>query len=131
MANTERGEITVILSDKEYILRPTFEALCDLEDRTKKPITQIMQQLFQGELSIKVLAIIVWAGIRGSMGDKSPTLDEVGNMMVEDGIFKVINQGGGNGATETNAIALFISKAIGADEVGTQQGKRGKKQVSA
>lgn len=124
MANTERDEVTIFLGGKEYIMRPTWEALCDLEDRTHLYITEIMQQLFEGKLSIKVMGIIVWAGIRGSMEDKAPTLKEVGNMMVEDGLFKVINQGGGNGA-QTNVIATFLAKGIGADDLG-ERGKAGK-----
>lgn len=51
MANVERGEGSVTWGGKTYTLRPTFDALCELEERLNKPIDQIMREMQEGRLS--------------------------------------------------------------------------------
>lgn len=127
MANQERGEINLTLGGKEYVLRPTFEALCEMEDRLGITITDLIMEFAAGKVSIKKVGTVVWAGIYGSMGDKAPTLREVGDMLVKDGMMTVITQGGTNGTNKTNSLSQFLIQAIGADEPARDKGKKAEK----
>jgi hypothetical protein len=107
MANDQRGEVSLKLGGKEYILRPSFEALCELENRLNTTIPQLIVDLQTGIVSIKALATIIWAGIWGYDKDRAPTIIEVGEMVVSDGMINVISQGAVDDI-ETGPIVNFL-----------------------
>lgn len=51
MANQERGELGVTVGGKTYTLRPTFDAICNLEEAAGKPIAEILTGVQEGRMS--------------------------------------------------------------------------------
>ena len=49
MANRERGEIGVEVEGKPYTLRPSFNAICELENITGKTIEDLFDLIEQGQ----------------------------------------------------------------------------------
>ena len=93
MANQQRGEVTLELVGKKYTLRPTFEALCELEDRLNLGILEIFNILHGGDIRLRFISAVVWSGIWGYDKDKAPSYEEVGDMVMKTGIANVIHQG--------------------------------------
>lgn len=122
MANKQRGEVTINLDDTNYTLRPSFEALCEIEDRLDTSIPALISQFQQGNVRIKSLAIVVWAGVWAIQKDKAPTIPQFGEMINRKGLLNVMKDDKGG----PSPIATFLSKGIlgekQAEEVIKQQG---------
>jgi hypothetical protein len=91
MANKFRREVKVKLDGREYTLRPSFEAMCDFEDKAETTAFVVMGKLKKGEgAPLKTVAAALWAGIRHS-GDykenilSAPSFVEVGEMVQSEG----------------------------------------------
>lgn len=72
MANAERGEVGVEVGGKLYTLRPTFDALCELESIENKPIDAIFTMIQEGRLSS--LRAVVWCLLQDEHAAEFPTL---------------------------------------------------------
>lgn len=72
MANQEKGEVGVVVGGKQYTLRPTFDALCNLEDVAGKPMHQIQEEIGQGRLS--GLRSVVFSLLQDQHGQEIRTL---------------------------------------------------------
>ncbi len=66
-------------------MRPTFAANLDVEDQLKLTHFQLLQKVARYELTIKELAVIFHAGLKG--GGEKLTIAEVGAMLCEDGVY--------------------------------------------
>lgn len=74
MANPERGEVGVIVGGKGYTLRPTFDALCELEELVGKPLHELLQGIQQGRLS--GLRAVVWCFLQDQHSDEIKVLKD-------------------------------------------------------
>lgn len=74
MANPERGEVGVVVGDKVYTLRPTFDALCELETLIDKPLHDIMAGVEQGRVS--GLRAVVWCLLQDAHAGEIRTLKD-------------------------------------------------------
>lgn len=83
MANPERGEVGVTLGDKVYTLRPTFDALCELEGIENKPIDQILTTIEQGRLSS--VRAVVWCLLQDDHATEFPTLKHASRFIEQIG----------------------------------------------
>jgi len=92
MANSQRGEVSINLSGKTYIMRPSFEALCELEDVLNTTLPQLVIDLQTGSVSLKKVTAVVWSGIWGYNKDEAPSINEIGQMVVDDGMLNIVNQ---------------------------------------
>ena len=102
MANPHRGEVEITLAGKTYTMRPTFEALCEIEDRTGVGLAVQLRRFAEGTFGVRDVAAILSAGIRAS--DKAaPGIDEIGQIIVEEGI-----------APFAEAIGVFLAGTVGA-----------------
>lgn len=79
MANVERGEASLKWGDKVYTLRPTFDALCELEERLNKPIDQIMGEMQQGRLSS--VRSVMWCLLQDEHASDFPTLKHASRLI--------------------------------------------------
>lgn len=79
MANPERGEGSVTWGDKVYTLRPTFDALCELEERLNRPIDQIMGEMEQGRLSS--VRSVMWCLLQDEHAAEFPTLKHASRLI--------------------------------------------------
>lgn len=64
MTNTARGDIAIKLDGQDYIIRPTFQCLCDIESATGTPVLALAERLADGNISLTDIASIVEAGIK-------------------------------------------------------------------
>ncbi len=80
-----RGEVKVLLGGVERTMRPTFAANQDIEDQLKLTHFQLLQKVAKYELTIKQIAIIFQAALKG--GGEKLTVDQVGEMLCEIGVY--------------------------------------------
>lgn len=83
MANRERGEVSVSVGDRRFTLRPSFNALCNLEEITGKDIEQMLAMIDRGFIS--GVRAVVWTLLQDKHGDEIKTLEDAGNWLVEAG----------------------------------------------
>ncbi len=83
--NKARGEITLSLGGRDWVLRPTFQALCEIESALGEGLIALVRRLAQGSVGVRDVAVIVHAGIKAA-DKKPPSYDTVGEMVIEAGI---------------------------------------------
>lgn len=74
MANPERGEVGVTIGEKVYNLRPTFDALCELEALVDKPLHEVMRGVEQGRVS--GLRSVIWCLLQDEHSAEIKTLKD-------------------------------------------------------
>jgi len=126
MANEQRGEVSIKLNDKEYTMRPTFEALCELENRLNTTIPQLIVDLQTGIVSIKAVATIIWAGIWGYNKEEAPSIIEVGEMVVSDGMINIIGRGVEDDVETGPIVGFLIYGATGKNPTEAKEEKQEK-----
>ena len=108
MANKERGEVAVSIGGKDYILRPSFSALVEIERRTGQTILEIATNLSAARIGVADLVAVLFSAIKAGQTDW-PEYDVLGEMVVKAGVAELIGPVGGfivsalNGGQETNA----------------------------
>lgn len=107
MANKQRGEVTIVLSGREYTLRPTFDALCQIEDMLHKTILEVVSDLQDQKISVRALAVIAHAGIRAVEGDKAPTISQLGEAIVSEGLMRAMT-----GVNNHEGLLTFLLNGI-------------------
>jgi hypothetical protein len=83
--NPERGEVTIMLDGRSWVLRPTWQAIAEIEAATDKPIMVLIREVSVARYRATELAAIVAAGLRGA-GEKGVQLDKVGESIVRAGL---------------------------------------------
>ena len=88
MANKHKGEVTFETDGKNYTLRFSTNAICELEGVLDRSIISISQDLINAEkdperLRFSTMRAILWAGLREH--HPSLTLAEAGDVMTEMG----------------------------------------------
>lgn len=109
MANKYRGEVNITLAGEKYVLRPTFEALCELEERAGEPILSIMSGMQDGKIRLKDMALIIWSGMYGYDAASAPSIDTVGAMILETGLLNVMQEVDKSGI---NPVTEFLMNGI-------------------
>ena len=102
MHNPERGEVTVRLGGEDHVLRPTFQALCEIEAATGEKLVPLVQAFAAGRYGARDLAIVVTAGLRGA-GERDAKVETVGAMLAGQGF---ADQG------TLQAVVTFLSNAL-------------------
>ena len=93
--NQYKGEVKAKLGDKERTFRLTFESIVNIENRTKRSVIELTNDMAQVKYSFKELLVILHEGL---LGAKVNVIQEaVGDMIMESGIVK---------ASETAGIVL-------------------------
>ena len=62
--NSERGEFSLVLDGERFGLRPTFEALSEIEAETGRGLIELAQAALAGKLITSELGMIACAFIR-------------------------------------------------------------------
>lgn len=102
--NPERGDVPVMLDGNEYILRPSFEALVEIEERLGMGLVPLARRFMDGQFGIRDVTAVVAAGIGGS-GQRVP--DDLGNLVVRAGIMSF-----------AEALGVFLANALQGDASG-------------
>jgi len=87
--NPYRDEFLLVLSGKTFRMRPTFDALAQMEGETGVDLLALATRLSSGEVGLKLCAAVVAAGIRGAGGTVPRDL---GQMILAEGIVSVLKQ---------------------------------------
>jgi len=95
MANIERGEVLLVVGEREYTLRPTTNAIRDIERRLGKSYGQIIQAL--DTYDIDALTHMMFAVLQPHHAREFKTPNDVGTL---------IDAGGGINNTRIFSAAL-------------------------
>jgi hypothetical protein len=76
MANRERGEVSIEVGGTTYTLRPTINAICDVEDLTGDSFTQLAQRAGAGD--IRSMRALLWAYLQEQHSDEIKTVRDAG-----------------------------------------------------
>lgn len=105
MANKSIGEITLILDGREFLLRPSFKALNEIEDRCEMSLLGLTELITKHQLRVKHVSGIIWGGILGGAeetGVPPPfSFEELHEKILEVGYMKM-----------TTTAILFLNGAI-------------------
>lgn len=63
-ANEVRGEVSLSLEGVEYVLRPSYEAIMEVEDQTGKGILDLARDAQSGDLTLRQVSQVAAAFIR-------------------------------------------------------------------
>jgi len=113
MANRQRGEVTITLDGKEYVMRPTFEALCEIEDKLDAAIPDLIMLFKDGNIRLKHVAAIVWGGLWGYDKNQAPTFSQVGELISKTGLINILGYGMEDGS---NPIVMFMTYGLLGDK---------------
>ncbi len=108
MANLQRGEIPIKLDGVEYTLRPTFNAICEIESRTGLGIAQLILKAESGNTTLKDVVYIIWAGIKAHDKRLQLSFDETLDLIQEETFASVLLQK----HEDENVIANFLLNCI-------------------
>lgn len=89
MTNTPRGDIAITLDKQDYLIRPTFQALCEIEAATGKPILSLAEIMADGKITLTEMAAIIEAGIKAG-SYVSVNKEVIGKEMLKMGITGVL-----------------------------------------
>jgi len=59
------GTVEIKILDKTYTLRPSFDAIVEFEDQAGMALLEAHNRLVQGKAGFKIIAAIIWAGVKG------------------------------------------------------------------
>lgn len=86
MANPERGEVDLIVGDREFILSLTTNDLCGIQARTGKTYGDLV--LAMTRFDVMAIRDLLWTGLQRhhakefkKQADVGPLLDELGGFM--------------------------------------------------
>ncbi len=88
MANAVRGEVELKLGGKTYTLRPTFEALCEIESRLGMGIVELVTRVPRNRLALRHAAVVAHEGARA--GGHDDDLETIGAAITEAGLQNVM-----------------------------------------
>lgn len=92
MANKYKGEVGVTVGGTQYTLRPSTNAMCELEEQTGKTLAQVAVAAETGNLTMGRL--MVWALLQACHGDEIKTPKDAGDWLDRagglDGIGKAL-----------------------------------------
>lgn len=74
MANAARGEVGVDVGGQRYTLRPTFDALCELEGLVDKPIDAVLAAVSEGRVS--GVRSVIWCLLQDKHSGEIRTLKQ-------------------------------------------------------
>ena len=78
-----RNSVIISLNGNEYRLKPTFQAIMDIEERLGG-IIGLAVKAADGEFGLKEITVIIWATMEGDMN-----FEQVGELILSEGIAKV------------------------------------------
>ena len=89
MANRMKGEVSFKSGEREYILRYSANALCELEDALEMGVNAVASQLADPEsMRLKMVRVVFWAGLRDHHPDI--TLIQAGEIITDLSLTKAM-----------------------------------------
>ena len=88
MANRARGEVTLHLGGETYVLRPTFGAVCAIEDTVGSSLYEIGRRLEGAEITARDLVAFAHACV--TTAGYTVERDRLGALIVDGGVHTAI-----------------------------------------
>lgn len=102
MSNKYRGEISMNLGSEKYVLRPSFQALCLIEEELNKSILDVLIDTSDRRLKITEMVSIIGNGIRAYPSNEKISDDDIGKSIYEAGLVNIMPQ-----------VLQFLERAVG------------------
>lgn len=80
-----RGEVKIQLAGEERIMRPTFEAIANIERELSINTLPLLKKMSTGDIGVRAAAVVVYYGLKG-YGDTRMSLAEVGDAVIVQGL---------------------------------------------
>lgn len=85
MANPNRGEVALLVGDREYKLSFSINAICELEDALDIPVAKVADKLNDAaNIRMSLIRTVVWAALRDH--HEAVTVKEAGQIATDAGI---------------------------------------------
>lgn len=85
MANKNKGELALKIGGKDFTLRASFDAICELEDRLDRGLPELLARIGKrGRFGIKEMTAIFHSGLLGQ--EKCPSFEELGELVLKSHI---------------------------------------------
>lgn len=111
MPNKFRNEVSFTLGDHEYLARPTFKAIAEIESKMGKTLSEFILDISRGVVSINEVYIILYE-----------TIKAYGNGIKADELAEDIMANGTQEAAEAAAyVALTAFKGPQEDDEGSKK----------
>lgn len=90
MANQARGEVSLVVGDRTYTLRPTLSAFCALEDLSGKTYVDVMNEASAG--SARALRDLLWSYLQSQHAEEFDSVNKAAALVDEVGMEAVGEQ---------------------------------------
>jgi hypothetical protein len=84
--NDGRGEVSVTLNGRTYVMRPSLEALKRMEALSGRGVINILNRFGREDFSITDVAAVITAGINGNPENPRHTMEQVSQAIYEGGV---------------------------------------------
>lgn len=91
MSNPYRGEVAVMLGGVDYVLRPSFKAMVDIETLTGSGLVPLTRKFLAREYGAGEVAAVLVAGINASRESGRPPVkvQDIGPLIFDAGLIAV------------------------------------------
>lgn len=83
-ANAQRGESSLVVAGRKFVLRPSFSALVAAEDELGS-LFAIVDRAAEGKITLAEIAALLWHCLPS---DNRPERDQVGNAVMAMGLLE-------------------------------------------
>lgn len=108
-ANKHRGEVPIKLGGVDYVLRPTFSALSQIETDLNIRLLPLLTRYSSSDIGIWDAATIIYHGLKAS--GASLSLDKVGELLLTDGLTEHMEE-----------VILFLTNGLSGAREGNGEG---------
>lgn len=122
MANTERGEVGIDVDGKAYTLRPTFNAVCALEQLAGGGFDEVLEKVARGWMS--GLRSTVWCLLQANHSEEIKTIEDAGDWIERAGTVRIMAALAG--VLEANEEPALSTKGKGANPRKARAGTGGR-----
>lgn len=82
-ANRHRGEVEIELLGRKYLMRPTWQALAEIERETGKELFTLARQFLENEFGFRDVTAVITAGLK-AVGEPA-TFEKVADLVFRTG----------------------------------------------
>lgn len=95
MPNKARASYEIKIGESVYVLRPTFEAIMEFQEKVKTTAFKAIENLASGSPDPKIVVAAIWAGILGEhlfqgKDNDAPSFSEVGAIVMDYGVSNTV-----------------------------------------
>lgn len=85
--NKHRGEVEITLDGRKFVMRPTFQAMVEIEAATGRGLLGLVRRISEMDFGYAEAQAVITAGLRAAGEQATP--DKVGEMVFNTGLAAV------------------------------------------